>query len=184
MSLELHKPILSFYFLFRNAWKILFYRSSIPRLLTDTILAQLLSQLSGSVVDLGSSPKTNATYRKVNPRLTYIASNIVPPYEVFVDMQNMPFGDGTVNNFLSVASLEHLPEPQRAVDEMQRTLKQDGYAIVVVPFMYRLHSLPDYFRFGFHSLKFLFRNFSSVSVYQVGDFDLTLMNMLYKKIWY
>jgi len=49
------------------------------------------------------------------------------------DMRELPFDDGSFAAVLSVQSLEHVPDPQRAVVEARRVLRPGGVAVFVTP---------------------------------------------------
>jgi SAM-dependent methyltransferase len=67
--------------------------------------------------------------------------------------------------------LEHLPDPQACVDEMQRLLRTGGLVLASVPFFYPVHADPyDYQRFTEDGLRHLFRDFKSVEVYRMGGY--------------
>ncbi len=58
---------------------------------------------------------------------------------------------------LSTAVLEHLEEPQLAIDEAFRVLKPGGSAIYTMPLFWHLHEEPrDFFRYTKHGLRHLF----------------------------
>ena len=66
--------------------------------------------------------------------------------------------------------LEHLYEPQRAIDEIYRVLKPGGICILSTRFIYPYHPGPkDYYRFTWDSLNSLFRRFSNVEIYHHGN---------------
>jgi SAM-dependent methyltransferase len=52
---------------------------------------------------------------------------------VVADMRELPFRDGSFPSVLSVQSLEHVPDPDRVVDEVCRVLTDDGVAVFVTP---------------------------------------------------
>ncbi|MFN8164273.1 MAG: class I SAM-dependent methyltransferase [Solirubrobacterales bacterium] len=52
---------------------------------------------------------------------------------VVADMRELPFADGSFPSILSVQSLEHVPDPDRVVDEVCRVLAADGVAVFVTP---------------------------------------------------
>jgi SAM-dependent methyltransferase len=52
---------------------------------------------------------------------------------VVADMRELPFPDGSFPSVLSVQSLEHVPDPDRVVDEVGRVLTEDGVAVFVTP---------------------------------------------------
>ena len=60
--------------------------------------------------------------------------------------------------------MEHVPDPQKMVDEAYRVLKKGGVCIVSTHMANPLHgTLPhDYFRFTKYGLAHLFRNFSNI----------------------
>jgi len=49
------------------------------------------------------------------------------------DMRATPFPDGRFASVLSVHSLEHVPDPERVLDEVNRVLEPGGTAIFVTP---------------------------------------------------
>lgn len=52
---------------------------------------------------------------------------------VVADMRSLPFGDSSFAGVLSVQSLEHVPDPERALAEAQRVLQPGGVAVFVTP---------------------------------------------------
>lgn len=77
----------------------------------------------------------------------------------------LPFKDESVDCFLNLAVLEHLPRPSRAVSEMYRCLKPDGTVLAYVPFMQPFHAAPhDYSRWTKRGAAELFGAFSRVEV--------------------
>ena len=79
-----------------------------------------------------------------------------PGVDRIEDAQALSFEDASVGTLLVLDTLEHLPDPHRAVGEAHRVLRDDGLLLVSVPFNYRLHGFPtDYWRFtasGIHTL--------------------------------
>ena len=49
------------------------------------------------------------------------------------DMRRLPFATGTFGGIMSVQSIEHVPDPQRALAEMVRVLHAGGTAVIVTP---------------------------------------------------
>lgn len=79
-----------------------------------------------------------------------------PYLDYLVDLNNdkIPSQSDTFDSILLADVLEHLYDPQHAINEISRVLKPNGNVIIVVPFMYWLHEEPhDYFRFTEHALK-------------------------------
>jgi len=80
-----------------------------------------------------------------------------------VDMQNLPFKNGTFDFVLSDQVIEHLQNPHQAVNESYRVLKKGGVAIHTTCFMLPIHWGPeDYWRFTPDALLCLCHNFSEI----------------------
>jgi len=67
--------------------------------------------------------------------------------------------------------LEHVENPIAAVNEMYRALKQGGYCLAYVPFLYYYHAekgyYKDYWRFTKDCIPLLFKDFSRIEVCSV-----------------
>lgn len=103
----------------------------------------------------------SSDFKKTNQNLDYV-----------VDAQDMK--GIKANQFDTVFCsqvLEHIPEPQKALNEMNRVLKKDGKAIITVPFLGYLHNEPhDFFRYTKHSLRFMSKKagFEVLELKEVG----------------
>ena len=49
------------------------------------------------------------------------------------DMRELPFPDASFASVIAVQSVEHVPDPERAVAEMARVLEPGGVAVIVTP---------------------------------------------------
>lgn len=79
--------------------------------------------------------------------------------------------------------LEHTLNPFRAVEEMYRILKKEGFICVSTPFNFRIHGpLPDCWRFTEHGLRSLFSIFSNLHIEEVKTPDRDLMPIHYTLI--
>ncbi len=107
------------------------------------------------VLDIGSG---GSSYDKYFPnRLTFD----IDPYrnsEVIGDIHKMPFKDSEFEIILCTEVLEHLKNPQVAIGEMKRVLKEDGKLILTTRFIFPIHDAPnDYFRYTKYGLRELFK---------------------------
>jgi SAM-dependent methyltransferase len=69
----------------------------------------------------------------------------------------IPVDDSSFDCALCTAVLEHLEEPELALNECYRVLSKSGIAIYSVPFIWHLHEEPrDFYRFSKYGLKYLF----------------------------
>lgn len=77
------------------------------------------------------------------------------------DAHCLPFLDNSFDVVVSKDTLEHFAEPQRAVNEVHRVLKFDGYFIIWVPFMHPFHG-DDFYRYSPLGLQYLLKRFQIV----------------------
>jgi len=88
----------------------------------------------------------------------------------------IPKQDESFDCVLSTAVLEHLEEPQQALDEAYRVLKTGGYAIYTAPFFWHLHEEPrDFFRYTKFGLDHVFKKsgFEIVEIKPLSGFWIT-----------
>jgi len=71
------------------------------------------------------------------------------PYDqvdVVSDVAVLPFPDATADVVVSVSLLEHVPEPERVLEEIRRVLKPGGLVLTDIPFVCGYHAAPGDFR--------------------------------------
>jgi SAM-dependent methyltransferase len=79
--------------------------------------------------------------------------------DIYADGLRLPFRTGTLDAVLSQAVLEHVPDPQQAIDEIRRVLKPDGVLYIEIAFMQPLHAVPShYFNVTIYGLEYLLRD--------------------------
>ena len=95
------------------------------------------------------------------------------------DIPTLPFKSESVENIICVSVLEHVPEPQKVVNEIHRILKPGGMILLVIPFVFPYHSIDhDYYRFTKDGIGHLFRHFREVHIQPRGNYvDTTLRFM-------
>lgn len=100
------------------------------------------------------------------------------PYDapdLYADGLALPFADDTFDLILSQAVLEHVPDPQRATDEMRRVLRPEGRIFCEIAFMQPLHAVPShYFNVTPHGAEHLFRDWDIETLDWFGGIDVTL----------
>jgi SAM-dependent methyltransferase len=111
----------------------------------------------GKVVDVGCG--VGHSYHLLAPRET-IGVDVDPAAlsgqereTVVADMRRLPFADASFASVLSVQSLEHVPDPERAVAEVARVLEPEGRAVFVTPNRLTL-GRPDEIIDPFHYIEF------------------------------
>ena len=61
---------------------------------------------------------------------------------IYGDAQKLAFADDTFDTISFLEVIEHLPDPQSAVQECHRVLKPSGKLIFSMPFLYPIHYAP------------------------------------------
>jgi SAM-dependent methyltransferase len=90
--------------------------------------------------------------------------------QIIGDTQALGIADATFDVVLCTEVLEHLPEPQQAVDEMFRVLKPGGQLLLTTRFLFPIHDAPhDYFRYTKYGLRHLLRRFEILELHEETD---------------
>jgi len=92
---------------------------------------------------------------------------------VLADLTALPFRDGAFDAAINVVTLEHLPEPGRALKEIARTLEPGGLLLLAAPHEWEVHQAPhDYFRYTRYGLRYLLEKagFEPVEIRPVGGY--------------
>jgi SAM-dependent methyltransferase len=85
--------------------------------------------------------------------------------DVVGDVLALPVRTGSSPVVFASELLEHVTDPQRAVDEMRRVLAPGGRVILTTRFCFPIHDAPgDYFRFTRYGLEHLFREWGDVEI--------------------
>lgn len=99
--------------------------------------------------------------------------------DIVCDVEEMePIPDGSIGLVLNLESLEHIPNPRRAIDEIHRVLRPSGLLILTTVMHFKIHPSPkDYWRFTPQGIELLLNRF--------GILDCTLEGSLKrpKGIW-
>jgi SAM-dependent methyltransferase len=131
---------------------------------------------TGLTLDVGAQ---NSPYGALFPNR--IALDLRPGRGVRVrgDAQHLGIRSDTFDAVLCTEVLEHLPEPQRGIDEMRRVLKPGGTLVLTTRFLFPIHDAPhDYFRFTKYGLRHLLRDFEILELAEETDAVGTLAVLL------
>jgi SAM-dependent methyltransferase len=91
--------------------------------------------------------------------------------------------DGSYELLLCTGLLEHVPDPQRLIDEFHRILKPGGRAIVSASTVFSLHECPDdYFRFTPFSFRLLFRQWSTIEMLRGASQPFETIGILLQRV--
>lgn len=129
----------------------------------DCVLEALSDVSSGDkVLDVGCADQW--VRQHLNDRCHYVGldypATAVEWYgtraDVFADAQSLPIQDEVLDCIILLDVLEHVPDTDKLISEVQRTLRPGGTLVLRVPFLYPLHDEPRDFvrltRHGFESL--------------------------------
>jgi SAM-dependent methyltransferase len=85
--------------------------------------------------------------------------------DIVGDAHSLPFLGSSFSIVVSTEMLEHVRNPQRVIDEIQRVLKPGGKLVLTTRFLFPIHDAPgDFFRFTKYGLAHLFRAWQNVSI--------------------
>ncbi len=85
--------------------------------------------------------------------------------DVVCNISNLPFKDNSIDVILNIAVLEHVPNPQKVIDEIYRVLKPDGIVYTAFPFIQGFHASPyDFTRVTEEGIKVLHQSFEEIEV--------------------
>ena len=141
------------------------YKLSLNRKLVERELGKLSKKLkSGTMLEIGAGFKN---YKYMFPHIDVISTDIVmhDGIDEIADVTALKYESETFDYVLCINVLEHIIEPQKALDEIYRVLKPGGLAIISTPFLFPVHDPPhDYWRFTEYSYRILLQKFSKIHV--------------------
>jgi SAM-dependent methyltransferase len=83
-----------------------------------------------------------------------------PNVDLVCDISQLPFKNNSIDLIISIAVLEHVPDPKIIVEEIARVLKPGGKIYIYIPFIQGFHASPyDYQRYTISGIKHLFNDF-------------------------
>jgi SAM-dependent methyltransferase len=128
----------------------------------------LRTHASGALtLDLGSSA---GFYAALFPRRVALDIRRERGVHVVGNALALCFPEATFDTVLCTEVLEHLPDPQRGIDEMFRVLRDDGTLLLTTRFLFPIHDAPgDFFRYTRYGLQHLLRRFDDVAIVEEAD---------------
>jgi SAM-dependent methyltransferase len=104
------------------------------------------------------------THRR-DQRVICMDGGTYPNVDIVTDLRNVPLAEGSLAGGISIAVLEHVPDPAEHIAEMHRLLRPGGRMLVFVPFMQPFHASPyDFQRYTEVGLREQFPQFEVLSV--------------------
>ena len=139
------------------------------------------SEVKGTTLDIGAG---KAPYRsffknvKKYIRLDKFDHNGKP--DIVADATKIPLKNNSVDSVVCFQLLEHLPNPEKAINEIYRILKPKGTCLLTTHMATVLHGEPyDYYRFTKYALKnVLFKKFKNVKIEANGGALLSITQLI------
>jgi SAM-dependent methyltransferase len=148
--------------------------AKLTRVTLDRFIAAHASERR--TLDIGAQ---NGPYAAHFPRRIALDITRGNGVQVLGDAQALGIRDASFDIVLCTEVLEHLPEPQRAIDEMFRVLVPGGQLLLTTRFLFPIHDAPhDYFRFTKYGLRHLLRRFEIIELQEETDAVGTLAVLL------
>lgn len=119
------------------------------------------------IYDIGAKNAQGRYFGAPPPGSRIICTDIAPGpgVDIVADAQNMPqIASESADCVFLVSVLQHVPAPQKAINEAFRVLRPGGIIYVNVPFIFSYHRDPDDFnRFSVRGLEVLCSRFERIS---------------------
>lgn len=107
--------------------------------------------LRGRVLDIGCAGKEakgflgeGVQYLGLDDYLASIPYGTMP--DIYAGAGNLPFADESIDHVLLLDVLEHVPDADMCIREIQRVMKPGGKLLLNIPFIYPVHDAPDDYR--------------------------------------
>lgn len=107
--------------------------------------------LRGRVLDIGCAGKQAKDF--LDEGVEYLGMDdyfASIPYgtmhDVYAGAGNLPFSDESIDHILLLDVLEHVPDADMCLREIQRVMRPGGKLLLNIPFIYPLHDAPDDYR--------------------------------------
>ncbi len=123
-------------------------------------IAEIAPLLKGSILDFGCGAKP---YAELFVNCTkYVGMDIDVSghdhsnelIDVYYDGEHIPFEDEVFDNVFSSEVFEHIANPEKILPEINRVLKNNGYMLATVPFIWNEHEIPyDFKRYTSFGIK-------------------------------
>ncbi|MEM4261010.1 MAG: class I SAM-dependent methyltransferase [Candidatus Woesearchaeota archaeon] len=85
--------------------------------------------------------------------------------DIICDIENLPIKSNSVDFIINIAVLEHVTNPEKVVEEINRVLKVGGIVCSYIPFIQPFHASPfDFSRRTYEGMKVLFKDFDIIEL--------------------
>lgn len=101
------------------------------------------------------------------------------------DAAALPLADESVDTILCTEVMEHVPDPEKTIEEFARVLRPGGTVITTAPFVYPIHDAYDFFRYSPDGLAAMMRRYE-LTVEKVKPLSGTAVTLatMFNLYWY
>tara|TARA_Y100000996_G_scaffold406607_1_gene383150 strand:- start:2258 stop:2977 length:720 start_codon:yes stop_codon:yes gene_type:complete len=162
----------------------------VNKIMSEQFYKKSKKYLKGNLIDIGCGDKPYKNFLKTCVK-THIGLDHNETFhshdniDLYGTAYNIPSDDASFDSAICTAVLEHLEEPELALQECYRILKKNSYVIYTVPFIWHLHEEPrDFYRYSKYGLRYLFEKtgFEIVELNALSGFWVTFGQLLVYKI--
>ena len=120
------------------------------------------------ILNVGSSSETilGSKFLKIlskNSKITNLDIKESKKVDIVADAMNMPIKNDSYDLVICQATLEHISFPVKAISEIHRVLKNNGYLYCTIPFLQGFHADPyDFQRFTLNGGEILLKDFNII----------------------
>ncbi len=133
----------------------------------------------GTILDIGAGKAPYRRFFTNAARYIKLENHDYPDIDIVADAtKKIPLKDSSVDHVVCFQVLEHVPEPQKLVNEIHRVLKPGGYCLLMTHMAAPLHGEPyDYYRFTKYALQDIFKKFTHKEVKENGGAALSIVQL-------
>ncbi len=164
----------------------------IPRTSLLNHIKRSTSYYKGKLLDVGCGVMPYKELIKKNGDIDEYIGMDLPNSEVYSTSQpdlywdgyNIPLENSTIDSVLLTEVLEHCPEPQKVLRDINRVLKPNGVVVFSVPFIWYLHESPwDFYRYTPYAIEKMFKDtgYTLPVLETYGSSDLAFLHFYF--IW-
>jgi SAM-dependent methyltransferase len=130
-------------------------RAYLTTVMLENSLRQCRHYVKGKTLDVGCGmrPYEKTFFSGATEYIgcDYLSDRSRP--DVVCSATELTFPDNAFDTVVSTEVLEHVPEPQKAMNEMYRVLKPGGYLVLSTPMYWPRHEVPyDFFRYPYDGM--------------------------------
>ncbi|MBR9909047.1 MAG: class I SAM-dependent methyltransferase [Gammaproteobacteria bacterium] len=163
--------------LYRLGWRIyralyllvnVFSRANIMRALEREIATLEARPSPARVLSVGASGIIGDRISQIRgAAVTSLDIDASRKPDIVADITAMPeLGSAEYDCVFLMEVLEHVREPDKALAEIRRVMRDDGVLLLSSPFIFEAHDLPhDYYRYTRQGLSYLLRDFRHAEIY-------------------